>query len=88
MDGVYAEGGLGRFDTLPGDIQLIIWDMVQADYNKAASTIRRLWKQIIRRRYLNRAMRPYYARVRARRIAKRNEAASTIQRIFRGNNLM
>ena len=25
--GVYAEGGLGRFDTLPGDLQVLIWDM-------------------------------------------------------------
>ena len=39
MDGVYAKGGLGRFDTLPGDIQLLIWDMVQDDYNKAAMVI-------------------------------------------------
>ena len=44
MDGVYAEGGLGRFDTLPGDIQLLIWDMVQADYNKAARIIQQFFK--------------------------------------------
>ena len=44
MDGVYAKGGLGRFDTLPGDIQLLIWDMVQDDYNKAAMVIQYFFK--------------------------------------------
>ena len=43
--GVYAEGGLGRFDTLPGDIQLLIWDMVAGDVDKAARTIQRFMRR-------------------------------------------
>ena len=51
--GVYAEGGLGRFDTLPGDIQLLIWDMAQIglDMDKAAITIQKYLRKL--RAYAN-----------------------------------
>ena len=39
MTEVTAEGGLGRFDLLPGDIQIKIWNMAHQIYVDAATRI-------------------------------------------------
>ena len=43
--GVYAEGGLGRFDILPGDIQLYIWDTVEKERQRAATLIQAIFRR-------------------------------------------
>ena len=37
--GVFAEGGLGRFDILPGDIQMHIWDIATKSLEHDAVTV-------------------------------------------------
>ncbi len=40
--GIYAEGGLGRFDLLPGDIQLHIWQFAREIF--AVNRIAAMWR--------------------------------------------
>ena len=43
---VTAEGGLGRFDVLPGDIQIKIWNMAHQIYVDAATLIQSTYRRL------------------------------------------
>ena len=46
MTEVTAEGGLGRFDLLPGDIQIKIWNMAHQVYADAATRIQATFRRL------------------------------------------
>ena len=43
---VTAEGGLGRFDVLPGDIQIKIWNMAYQIYDDAATLMQATFRRL------------------------------------------